>query len=164
MWWTPWVWITRMSVIYQPGLVLAPLERADRDHVNLRLHYQHASDPLTNLVREARGVVALDDDGQRRVLFHARPVRLDEGVAADVRAELVDDFADGRREDVDSAHDQHVVGAADAADARAAAATLAFTQADLDVIPGPEPQERRRAVLEVREYELAGGAVLHGDR
>src|SRR5436190_479121 len=91
MWWTPWLWITRMSVIYQLRLVLAALQRSERDHLDARLHHEHVADPLTNRVRQAR-VIALDDDRQRRVLLYPGPSRLDQDVAAHVRAKLVDDL------------------------------------------------------------------------
>ena len=70
----------------------------------------------------------------------------------------------GRREDVDAADDQHVVGAADAADARAGAAARAGARPHLDVVARAEAQERRGAMLEVREDELAGRAVVQLER
>ena len=57
--------------------------------------------------------------------FTPGALRPDEDVAADVRARTAHDLAHGRREDVDAAHDQHVVGAPDAAHARAGAAAAA---------------------------------------
>ena len=69
-------------------------------------------------------------DRERRILLHARSPWTDGDVAADLRREGADDLADGRREDVDAADDEHVVGAPDAADPRAGAATwhgLVFT-------------------------------------
>ena len=83
-----------------------------------------------------------------------------EDVAADGGRERADDLADRGREDVDAADDQHVVGAADAADARAGAPARARARADLDVVARAEAQQRRGAVAQVGEHELAGRAVL----
>ncbi len=58
-------------------------------------------------------------------------------------SEAADDLADSRREDVDAADDQHVVGAADAADPRARSTARARGGADHDVVAGAEPQQRR---------------------
>ena len=63
----------------------------------------------------------LDADGERRLLLRARRPGLDEDVAADPGRERRDDLADRRREHVDAADDQHVVGSPDAAHARAGA-------------------------------------------
>ena len=54
------------------------------------------------------------------------------------RRELADDFAHRRREDVDAADDEHVVGSADAADSRAGSAALARARLDLDVVTRAE--------------------------
>ena len=62
---------------------------------------------------------------QRRLLLDPARLRPDEDVAADPRREAAHHLADRGREDVDSANDEHVVGAADAADARAGAAARA---------------------------------------
>src|SRR3954454_7734110 len=80
MWWTPWVWMTRMSVIYQSRLVVAALERPERDQLDLRLHDEHRADPLTNRVGKARVVRSFDDDRKRWILLHAGPARLDQDV------------------------------------------------------------------------------------
>ena len=61
--------------------------------------------------------------------------------------------ADGK--DVDAADDQHVVGAPDAAHARAGAPAGAGAGPELDVVAGAEAQQRRRAVAQVGEHELA---------
>ena len=87
--------------------------------------------------------------------FTPRRLRPDEDVAADRGREPAHDLAHGRREDVDAAHDQHVVGAPDAAHARAGAAARAGRRAHLDVVARAEPQQRRGPVPEVREHELA---------
>ena len=106
----------------------------------------------------------LDRDGQRRLLLDARQRRLDEYVAADVRFERAHDLADRRWEDVDAAHDDHVVRAPDAADPRPRAAASARTRTHLDLVARAEAQQRRRAMTQVRQHQLAGGAVLHRDR
>src|SRR3954454_4155642 len=164
MWWTPCVWITRMSVLYQLRLVVAPLERPEGDDVDPGLHDEHGADPLTDRVRDARVSVGLDYNRQGWILLHARAARLDQDVAADVRSEFVHDLADRRREDVDAADDQHVVGAADAADARAGTAACARACPPSDVVASAEAQERRGLVLQVRQDELASGFVLQWDR
>src|SRR4051795_11941132 len=142
MWWTPWLWMIRMSAIYQLRLVLAPLERPPGHQVDPRLHYEHAADPLTNRVGEVRVLAPfpgeLDDHRQRRFLPHARRRGRHADVAADVGREAGHDLADRRREDVDSAHDQHVVGAADAADARRGADARARAGLHDDVVARPE--------------------------
>ncbi len=76
-------------------------------------------------------------------------------VAAHARHERAHDLADGRGKDVDAAHDEHVVGAPDAAHARARAAAGARAGAHEHVIAGAEAQQRRGAVAEMREHELA---------
>ena len=87
--------------------------------------------------------------------FTPGSLRPDEDVPADVRSEGVHDLAHGRREDVDAADDEHVVGPPDASHPRAGAAALARGRPDLDVIAGAEPQERRRALPKMRQDELA---------
>src|SRR3954451_6291487 len=168
MWWTAWLWSTRMSVIYQLRLVVAPFQRAERDQLDLRLNDEHRADPLTNRLREARVVGGLlsdlDDQRQRRVLLDARRRWVHADVAADLRAELVDDLPQRRREHVDAAHDQHVVGATDAADARAGAPARARARAQLHVVARAEAQQRRGAVAQVGQHELAARAVAERDR
>ena len=85
-------------------------------------------------------------------------------MAADRRHEAAEDVADGGGEDVDAADDQHVVGAADAADAQAGAAARARRRPHQHVISCPEPQQGCRAMPEVRQDELAARAVLEADR
>ena len=102
----------------------------------------------------------LDADRQRRLLLHAGRLRPDEDLPAHVRRERAHDLADRGREDVDAADDQHVVGAADAAHARAGAAARARARPHLDVVARAEAQQRRGAVAEMRQHELAGRAVL----
>src|SRR5262249_3113247 len=69
-----------------------------------------------------------------------------------------------RGEDVDTAHDQHVVGSADAADPRAGAAAGARARPHLDVVTGAEAQKRRGAVPQMAQNELAARAVDELDR
>ena len=85
-------------------------------------------------------------------------------MAADLGRERAHHLADRRREDVHAADDEHVVGAPDAADARAGAAARARARPHLDVVARAEAQQRRGAVPQVREHELAGRAVLELER
>src|SRR6476661_2583009 len=127
MWCTPWVWSLRMSlsVLDELRLVITALQAAPRHEVDAGLHDQHAAQALADRLgqRVVGGRVGreLDAHGQRRVLLDAVRGRPNEHVPADARGERADDLADGRWEDVDAAHDQHVVGAAEAADARSGA-------------------------------------------
>src|SRR4051794_35772414 len=162
-WWTAWAWIVRMSVLYQLRLVVAAFEGSERHELDARLNNQYSADPLTDGVREAR-VVPLHHDRKRRLLLDARLGRLDADVAAHVRVELAHDFANRRRKDVDAAHDQHVVGAPDAANARATAAAGARARLDQHVVAGSEAQKRSRSVFQVRQDQLAAGAVVDRDR
>ena len=97
----------------------------------------------------------LDRDRERRLLLHAGFPRPDQDAPADLRREPADDLADRRREDVDAADDQHVVGAADAADAWRRSSARARARPDLDLVAGAETQQRRSLVAQVRENELA---------
>src|SRR5262249_14693492 len=66
--------------------------------------------------------------------------------------------------DIDAADDHHVVGAADAADARPGPAARARARPHVDVVARPEAEQGRGAVPEVREDELAARAVLERKR
>ena len=79
--------------------------------------------------------------------------------AAHRRGEVADDLAERRRKHIDPAHDQHVVGAADAAHPRRGAAAGARRGPQLDVVTGAEPEQRRRLVPQMRKHELALGPV-----
>ena len=120
---------------------------------------EHAAQSLTDRLRELRVRAAprrqLDDHGKRRLLLHAGRPRLDEDVAAHPRRERSDDVADRRREDVHAAHDEHVVGAADAAHPRASPSTGARARAHLDVIACAEPDHRSSLMPEMRQDQLA---------
>src|SRR5579872_502446 len=100
--------------------VLAPGQAAPRNQLDAGRDEQEVPDPLADLVRELAltGPVAgeLDAQRERRGLFDSAPLRADEDVAADGGTEGAHDLAQRRGEDVDAAHDQHVVGAAEAAD------------------------------------------------
>src|SRR3954468_11100444 len=169
MWWTPWLCTLRMKLLAldQFRFVLAALQGSPRHQLDARLDDERTTQTLPDRVREFHrrpGVTGeLDGDRQRRVLLDAGLCRLDEDVAADVGRERAHDLAHGGGEDVDAAHDQHVVGAADAADPRAGAAARAWARPDPHVVARAEAQQWRGAVLEVAEHELALGAVVHGD-
>src|SRR5215211_633090 len=173
MWWTPCVWSFRNARSYalplhQARLVLAPREAAPRNELDACLDDEHLADPLTDPIRErvlARAISRdLDADGQRRLLLHARAPRPDDDVAADRRRELPDDLADGGREDVDAANDEHVVRPAEAADARRRPSARAHARAQADVVARAEAEERSGLMAQVREHELAGRAIRELDR
>ena len=79
-----------------------------------------------NIGRRTERIRPAVNDGEQdilwRLLLDALALRRNQDQPADGRPELGDDLAYGGREDVDAAHDQHVVGAADAADTRRGAA------------------------------------------
>src|SRR5215211_4970904 len=157
----------RSLVLDQLRLVLAALQALPRHELHARPDHQDAAQPLADRLREA-GIGGpaggeLDADRQGRLLRDAGRLRADEDVTADVGRERAHDLADGGGEDVDPAHDQHVVRTPDAADPRAGAAARAGTGPHLDLIAGAEAQQRGGAVAQVREHELAAGAVLHLD-
>src|SRR3954453_18160914 len=91
MWCTPWLWSLRMetsrSAFDELGLVLAPLQRAPRQQLDLRLDDQHAAHPRGDRVRQRRigrdVSRQLHGHRQRRLLLHARRPRPDHDVAAD---------------------------------------------------------------------------------
>src|SRR3954469_25335754 len=122
------------------------MQRAPRHELDAGLHDERLAELLPDLLGElwVRVAAARELHGrrQRRVLLHARLVRPHEDVAADATGELGHDLAYGGREDVHAAHDQHVVGAADAADARPGAPARAGTRPDLHVVARAEAQER----------------------
>src|SRR6476646_4805981 len=174
MWWTPWLWSFRIGyrldlvLLDEFRLVLTALQAAPRHEVDAGLDHQRVAQSLADRLGERRigrrPLGELDADRQRRVLLDARCARADEDVPADVGREGADDLAHGGREDVDPADDQHVVGAADAPHARPGAPARAGGRADDDVVAGAEAQERRGAVAQVGEDELAGRAVVHRQR
>ena len=134
-------------VIYELGLVFAALQAPERHELHLGLHREHAAQLRANLLCEGGpgGRIAreLHPDGERRLLLHARRPWPDENVAAHRGLEAVHDLTHGRGKDVDTAHDQHVVGATDAAHPRAGAAAAAGARLHRDVVAGAKAQERR---------------------
>src|SRR5687767_15489685 len=80
--------------------------------------------------------------------------RADRDDAADSRRECSDQLADRRRKNVDAAHDQHVVGAPDAADARTGAPAAAGARPQPHVIAAAEAQEWRGFAIEMRIDQL----------
>src|SRR3954470_2802724 len=177
MWWTPWLWSLRISGRSPLGgrleldefrLVLAALQGAPGNELDARLHDERRAQLLVDRVGE--GVVGagaareLDAHRQRRLLLDAGRAGADQDVAADLRREAAHHLAHRRGEHVDAAHDEHVVGPADAPHARAGPPARARTHAHDDVVARAEAQERRRAVAQVGQDELAFGAVLQGER
>src|SRR5215207_3455134 len=149
-------------------LVLAAAEGSPRHELHARLDDEHVAESLTDRFGErvVRWCAAreLDRHRQGRLLLHAGCRRLDEDVPADGGSERRHHLPDGRREDVDAADDQHVVGAPDAADARARATARAPGRPDANVVARAEAHERRRAVAQVRQHELARRTVLPCER
>ena len=133
------------------------------------LHDEYGSESVTDRVGErlvyARVPRQLHRDGQWRLLLHAGRGRPDEDMAADVRAESADHLAHRRGEDVDAADDQHVVGpsrcSAGGGPVRPQAHGLVRR---LDMVVGAEPQQRRGAVPQMAEHELAARVVLRSER
>ena len=169
MWCTPWLWSFLISA--RPRVWTCTRSVASVPHGTssiARLHDERGAQLLADRVRERRRRRRRRAPARRpraaAAPAWARRPRPDEDVAADPRRERADDLADRRREDVDAAHDEHVVGAADAADPRAVAAARAGARPDADVVARAEAQQRRGAVAQVREHELALGAVLQRDR
>src|SRR4051812_49591088 len=153
----------RLSLVLDEfRLVLAALQAAPGDQLDSGLDDERGAQPLADRLRELRAgrraARELDADRQRRLLLDTGRARPQEDVAAGLR-EAAHDLADGRGEDVDAAHDQHVVGAADAADPRAGAPARARRGAHDDVVARAEAQQRGRAMAQVAEHELAGRAV-----
>jgi hypothetical protein len=140
----------RSSALDELGLVLAPLERSPGDELDGRLDDEHRAQALADRAGEPfrpSGVTReLDGHGERRLLLHAGRGGPYADVAADRWGESGDDLADRAREDVHPADDQHVVGAADAADPRAGAATRTRARLHDHVVAGAEAQERRGAL------------------
>src|SRR6476646_3792874 len=108
-------------IVEQLHLVIRARQGLRRHHAYLRREEQRGTDFLRD--RLADGTVALDQHGQRRLLLHAFALRPDEDSAGHLRLEARHDLAHRRRKDIDAAHDQHVVGAADAAHPQRAATT-----------------------------------------
>ena len=140
----------RRSALDEPGLVLAPLEGAPRDELDLGLNDEDGAQALADLLGQAAGRagVAGELDGHRegRLLLHAGRGGPHTDVAAHRGREAADDLADRAREDVHAADDQHVVGAPDAADPRARAPAGTRRRLDDDVVAGAEAQKRSGAL------------------
>src|SRR3954469_23851727 len=171
MWWTPWLCSLRNTVslgLNESALVVAALQAPPRDELDARRDDERVTQPRGDRLRQIRVGLRplgdLDADRQRRVLLDARRRGPDEDVAADARRERADHLAHGGREDVDAADDEQVVGAPDAPDPRPRPPARGRRRADLDVVARAEPQQWRGAVAQMGEHELAGRAVLHGDR
>src|SRR3954452_1176510 len=170
MWWTPWLCSLRMKLLAldQFRFVLAALQGSPRHQLDARLDDERTAQTLPDRVREfhTRPDVAgeLDRNRQRRVLLDAGLCGLDEDVAADVGRERAHDLAHGGGEDVDAAHDQHVVGPADAANPRPGPAARAWVRPHRHVVARAEAQQRRGAMAQVGQHQLAGGAVVHCQR
>ena len=121
-------------------------------------------DAVRELRRRALAFGELHHHRQRRRLRHGALPRADGDHAADGGGEPGDHLAHRGREEVDPAHDQHVVGAADAAGPGRGSPAGAGAGGEAHVVAAAEAQERRRAVAEVGIDELALGAVLERQR
>ena len=136
---------------------------AGRRELDLGRHQKLVAKPRADAFGEPLDLCAgreFDVNRQRRLLPHALGARADHDHARDRGGEFVDHLADGGGKDIDPAHDQHVVGAADAADARRRAPAGARAHAHPHMVAGAEAQQRRRAVDEVGQHELALGPVF----
>src|SRR6187551_3764889 len=152
-----------LSTLDERGLVLAPLKGSPGDELDPRLNDERTPKPLADrlgqLVLRGDVLSQLDCDREGRLLLHARRPGPHEDVAADLRRERAHDLTHRRREHVDPANNEHVVGAADAAHARARPPARTLADAQLDVVARPETEEGRGAVLQMAEDELAARAV-----
>src|SRR3954447_11746189 len=121
MWWTPSLWslrivwrdLSRGLVLDEFRLVLAALQGPPRDQLDAGLDHERVAQLLADRLGQrvvGAGVAReLDAHRQRRLLLDARRAGADEDVAAHVGGERADDLAHRCGEDVDAAHDQHVV-------------------------------------------------------
>src|SRR3954449_1488619 len=176
MWWTPWLWSLRIGggllrgrlVLDEFRLVLAALQGAPGHELDASPDDeggpQLLSDRLGERVVGARPAGELDVDRQRRLLLDPRRLRADEDVAADVGREAAHDLAHRRGEHVHAADDEHVVRSPHAPDPGTRPPARARAGAYDDVVARAEPQQRRGAVAQVREDELAGRSVLERER
>src|SRR3954470_7139856 len=176
MWWTPWLWSLRIGggllrgrlVLDEFRLVLAALQGAPGHELDASPDdeggAQLLSDRLGERVVGARPAGELDADRQRRLLLDPRRLRADEDVAADVGREAAHDLAHRRGEHVHAADDEHVVRSPHAPDPGTRPPARARAGAYDDVVARAEPQQRRGAVAQVREDELAGRSVLERER
>src|SRR5262249_42042729 len=124
MWWTPWLWSFctdcpfGLELLDEFRLVLTALQAPPRHELDAGLDHERVAKSFADRLGEGgvrgRPLGELDAHRQRGVLLDARRLRPDEDVPADIRGESADDLADGGREHVDAADDQHVVGAPDA--------------------------------------------------
>src|SRR5918992_2647220 len=172
MWCTPWLWSFLISLLGsmldQFRLVVAAPQAAPRHEVHARLDGQYAAQCLAD--RFGQGGIGghparqLHAHGQGRLLLHALGARPDQDVAAHLGSERTHNLADGGGEHVHAAHDQHVVGAPHAPDPRAGAAAGTGARADLHVVARAEAEQRRCAVAQVGQDELAAGGVVHRER
>ena len=88
----------------------------------------------------------LDDDGEGRFLLHAGPCGRTRMWPLSSRPSPLTTSRTADGEDVDTANDQHVVGAPDAPHARGGAPTRTGAGSNLDVVARAEAEERRRSV------------------
>ena len=100
----------------------------------------------------------LDAHGKRRILLHARPLRDEEDAAGDARGEGCDDLADrGGKTFTPRTISMSLVRPTQRFRGLVRPQRRAGTH--FDVVARPEAEQRRGAVAEVREHELAGAAV-----
>ena len=165
MWWTPWLWSLRIGypfdlVLDEFRLVLAALQAAPRHELDAGLDHERRRAVARGSPPRARD--RPPRPGASSTLTGSGGSCLTPGARGRTRMcpltvgrEGADHLAHRGREDVDPAHDQHVVGAPDAAHARAGAPARARARPDHDVVARAEAQQRRGAVAQVRQDELA---------
>src|SRR5688572_9607026 len=149
-------------------LVFAALQAPPRHELHVCVHHEYVAQSLTDRIRkrnvDRRTARELDAHGERWFLLDGRRLRLDQDLATDLGLECAHHLAVGRREDVDAAHDQHVVGSTEATYARARASTAALAQPHPNVIARAEAQQWGCAMPKMSQHKLAGGAVVQLDR
>ena len=152
-------------MFYELGLVVAALQASPRNQLDLGLHDEDVTQSVADRVGKTgcagRPCASSTLTGRGGSCLTPRVRGLTRMLPLISRGERAHHLTHGRGEDVDSADDEHVVRSPDAADARGRAATLARSRSDLHVVTGAESQQRGRTLTEMRQHELAAGAVGH---
>ena len=174
MWWTPWLWSFRIGP--RPGLalderrlVLAAPQAPPRHEIDLRLDDEHVAQSLTDRVRE-RGIGARLPARARRSPEAAAPASRPAArgltrmwpLTSGANALTTSRTAEGktltpRTMSMSSVRPMHRTRGPVRPHAHG-------PRPDLDVIARAEAQERRGAMPEMRQHELAGGAVVQLER